>query len=1021
MDNFTHLHVHSYFSILDGLGSPKEYVSRAKELGQTALALTDHGETSGLYEHQKECEEQGIKPILGSEFYFEDIENSKVNGHLVVLAKNQKGLENIFRMQEIAFVDNFYRKPRINMKILRKHKEGLVVTSACLANPINRFILNEEYDLAQDRILEFHSIFKDDFYLEIQPNNILEQFTVNKQLIQLSDMLGIQLVATNDVHYVLKEDGALKDGICFDKDGKEVEVTYSIHEVLLASQMGTTLFNEDRFKFDVQDFWLKSRKEMKDSFVGYSSYEKDKIEEALNNTNIIADKCNARIVKGNFLPHFHDVETGKTENQMLRELVTSKYKTNIINKGLHNKDYAKDVFKELKVIEEEGYSGYFLIVQDYANHARNTGMPIGDGRGSACGCKVAHVLNITTVNPQKYGLLFERFLAHNRVPDIDLDFADIDMMFKYLQDVYGKRNVAKIRTFGRLKAKACIRKVFKVFNHPQYIINNVAKSIPDVIDISIEKALEMSDSFYKFKTMYPDEFEVCMRFENVISNVSMHAGGIIIWNDLSKTLPVTSTTEDRSRLIVGFNMDELEELGYFKFDVLGLQTLEIIERTLDNIKKVTGENIDVTQINEEDEEVYKLFQRGQVSGVFQLEEQAEKVMQQQPSSFADLIAINALIRPGVCDWSEYLGRRNGSIEYKIHPDREAYLKDTYGLIVYQEQFLLDCHILAGWDIAFADKKVRKNKDILNDVELKKKFVQDGIKNNYDENFLLTVWSEIEGSVSGGYNFNKSHATSYAKLTYRTAWLKHYYPKEFLSALATQRRDDKAQIAKIIAEAKQQGITILPPDINISTDEFVPTSDGVRYMLTAINDLGAKASNAIFKKRPFKSIEDLIERTTKQEVNKSALTNLIKAGAFDKEDDNRIRLLNKAYKLRGYKEDILPEGMWDETAKLIFEKESISLYLTTHPMEKYNYQKLESFKENEEATIAGEIVKINEVKDRRGNKMAFVELDTGYGITTILLFSWMWEQYKELIQQGYIYETIGKRSGDKILANNIKKL
>lgn len=1026
MNKMVHLHVHSDFSTLDGLGKPEQYAKRASELGQPALALTDHGETSGLYDLQKACDEYGIKPILGSEFYFFD-ERAERRGHLVVLAKNNNGLKNIYKMQEKAYTELFYYKPRIDMDTLREHCTDIIVTSACLANQIPQAIVNGDLELAKEFALEFKEILGENFYLEIQSNQVFEQQIVNKELIKMSRELGIPLVATNDVHYPFKEDGEIKQAIAINKDGEEIEVDYSTHEVLLAIQVRANLTDENRFKFSEQDFWLKSREEMKDSFNKnlYTQQELESIDTALDNTLVIADLCNARIEKDNYLPHFHTIPKDKTEDQLLRELVTEKYKENIVNDGLHNKEFAEDVFKELDVITDEGYSGYFLIVQDYINKAREAGIVVGDGRGSGAGSKVAKVLDITRINPQDYNLLFERFLAHGRVPDFDTDFSDIDAVFDYLVSVYGKTNVARIQTFGTLAPKASVRRVFTAFGHSQKLMAKINGCMPDKPSFTLDEAYEHSEELRDYREKYPKEFKVVESLEGVISHKAQHAGGVVIWDRISDVLPITTQADDRDKLIVSFDMDTLEELGHFKFDILGLQTLEVIERALQNIEQTTGERIDLDKIDFEVPGVYRMLSKGDVSGVFQIEEQSTKVMQQQPKSFEDLIAINALIRPGIGDWNSYINRREGKEEFTIHPDRISYLKETEGIITYQEQYLLDCKVFAGWDIAFADKSVRKNKTIRQDTELRDKFIQDGINNNYEEDILSMIWEEIVEAVAGGYSFNKSHSTSYARLTYKTAWLKYKYPKEFYSALMTQNAKDQSKVSDLIAEVKARNIPILPPNINTSGSDFHVTEDGIRYQLSAISGIGDKAMKAIESLRPIENMQDLYSRSKRADVRSNVMINLIKAGVFDDENENRVQLINTFLDWIDKSDDRIPEGMWSATAKNIFEKEALGVYLSNHPMEQYGYAPLDNFKDGKVAIIGGEVIDVARIIDKNGNPMAFVEIDTQHGVVKCVVFSYIWNNKQmntqEVMKVGNLIEVKGTRSGNDILPNQVQKL
>ena len=1009
-----HLHVHTDRSYLDGLGTPEEYAKRAKELGQPAIAITDHGSTSGMYSFQKACDKEGVKPILGSEFYI-DHEWGESLGHLVVLAKDNVGLKNIFKLQEEAFVDNFYYKPRITVDMLGKYSKGLIVTTACLANQISKAILADDLELAEKMIWEYHRIFGEDFYLELQDNSVKEQVPVNEQLIKFSEKLGIELIVTNDVHYPFKEDGELKHY----KRG-DVEFMYSPHEVLLASQVGKTLLDEKRMTFTTQDFWLKSREEVEE---GMKNYPKDIIQRALDNTHVIADKCNARLERGNYLPHFHTIPDSKSEEDLLREKVTQRYKKRIIDKKQHNKDFQKDVAHELDVICDEGYAGYFLIVDDYVQGARDRGVYVGPGRGSGSASKVAYTLGITQINPQDYNLLFERFLAHGRTPDFDVDFSDIDEVFEYLVDMYGQESVGRIMSFSAMKPKACVETVFRAFGHQPSESAKVKGFMPTRPSFTLEEAYNESSDLRNAKKRYPEEFEVIERLENVISHTSQHAGGIIIWDKLSDVLPIETRGDDRSKRIVALDMDELEELGHFKFDVLGLQTLEVINRALNNINK-DEVLLDLEHIPLDDERVYRGLQEGRVDGVFQLEDQMDAVVEQRPTTFEDIIAINALIRPGIGDWNLYLKRRRGQ-DYTLEKDREYYMSETEGILTYQEQYLLDCYTFAGWDIAFADKNVRKNKDIRNDGELREKFLSDGRERGYSDDTLTSVWLEIEDAVDGGYGFNKAHSGSYGTLSYQTAYISTYYPVEFFASLMTQYGGEQTKLADYISKAKDRGIEILPPDINIGESEFEVVDGKIRYMLSSIKNIGAKAFNAIVKLRPIKGLDDLLERREARQINKTVVENLIKAGIFDYEDTNRIRLMNKFYEQSGVKEQYLPETMWNEEVKLSMEYDAFGMYLSSHPIDRYNYPPLSSFKESRTAKIGGEVINVSAIHDKNGNPMAFVDISHSHGVTTLLVFSHVWNNKSKdvqgILRVGNLVEVIGRRSGDKLLVNEVEQL
>lgn len=526
------------YSTLDGMGKIEEIVSTVKEMGQTFCACTDHGSTSGLWVFQQECIKQGIKPILGTEFYYQR-ENDGENGHLIVIAKNDKGLENIFKLQEYAYVSNFYKKPRIDWDILKHHNEGLIVTSACLGSTFSQYIVNGDMANAKMWARKFQEVFGEDFYLEIQPNSIPEQMYVNQGAIRIGKQLGIKVITTNDVHYVLETDSFA-------------------HEVLLAMQFNKKMSDEKRWKFDTNDYWLRSEDEMIESFTGL---EYETIIETMNNTSEIANKCNAHINKGKFLPKFYDVPDNETERSVLaKNIMQGAKRTGFIS----NKKYMEAVQNELEVIDRNGYSGYFLIVGDYVTSARKSGIVVGDGRGSGAGSKVAYLTDISRIEPSKYDLLFERFMADGRSPDFDVDFSDQDAVFTDLQGKYGEDNVARIVAFGTMTPRAVCRKVLSTFEHPTEVINQISKSIPDLCP-ALSVAYTEVPELLNWKKKYKVEFEVIERLEGIISHESQHAGGVIIYPGLSSILPVKTKAEDRTKRIVAFDKYMLEDMGHYKF------------------------------------------------------------------------------------------------------------------------------------------------------------------------------------------------------------------------------------------------------------------------------------------------------------------------------------------------------------------------------------------------------------------------------------------------------------------------
>lgn len=993
--SMVHLHVHTDYSLLDGACRVPDLVARAAELGMPALATTDHGSTSSWYDFQKECDKVGIKPILGTEFYTSSPYSDRKSGHLVVLAKNAQGIKNIFKLQEYAYTKGFRWKPRVDFRTLCKYKEGLIVTSACLANTINQHIMKNEIGTAMAEIKEYHKEFGDDFYLELQSNHIDEQQRVNEILLSFAKELGIKTILTNDVHYVLKDD-------------------WYPHEVLLALQTKKKMSDENRFTFSVHDFWLKSEEEMR---VGIEYLDDADIDVALENTLEIASKCNARLEYENHLPKFYNIPDGVTARQLLVE----EAKKGIINKSY--KDFVGDIQNEINVVDGEGLSDYFLIVQDYIRSARENNVIVGDGRGSGSGSKLAYVMDIHRVQPDKYNLLFERFLAPGRTPDIDVDFSDQEFVFRDLQKKYGKENVAHIMTFGKMTPKAVSRKIFNCFGFSQFEIKRINSNINDN-DNSIQEALDRSPELRAYKAKHENIFRVIERLENVISHTGQHAGGILIVKDLAEKFPVVSKDGD---YIVAFDKKMVEALGGWKFDVLGLETLPTVRRCLDNIEANHNIVVDLYDIDYDDPKVYDSLCKGDVSGVFQLGNQAGKVMEQRPKNFSDLIAINALIRPGVGDWNEYLERRAGKV-WAVEKEQLSYMSDTSGVLTYQEQYLLDAKTFAGWDIAYADKHLRKNKDISNDVETKDKFIEDAYTyGGCDTDKALAIWQNIENAVSGGYSFNKAHSASYAMLSFQTAWLKTYYPTEWYASLMTGKGDDQDAINGLVAECKAKGIPILPPNINESTDTFRPTKEGILYRITTISHVGKTALQDIYKLRPIKSFKDLIGRRTQKHLNDRAVVNLIKAGALD-EFGERHDLLWQLDMHNRKKTDVkngVECDRYDDSQKqrTEWEKEALGMYLSTHPMEKYSFKPLDSFENESNAFIGGEVAVVNKALQRNGKEMAFVTIDTEYGMVRCLVFasSWADKGNQLVLSEGSLVLIRGRRSGDSIIFNSAEEL
>lgn len=1010
---FGHLHVHTEYSTLDGMAKIKELVKRAKELGQEFIAITDHGTCGGHYEFEKVCNDEGIKPILGTEFYMSrSNQASKEDSgyHLIVFAKDQTGLENLYELQARAFKENFYRKPHINFDMLSELKEGLIVTSACIGGIIGQLTLDNPLE-ARTEAKKYKSVFGDDFYLEIQPNDIPDQWIMNKEVIKISKELDIKLIATNDIHYVLKSDA-------------------KIHEVLLALQVGQKMNSEKRFKFPTNDYWCKSIEEMIETFDGYDVNEKVSIMEALMNTSEVANKCNAKCIKGNFLPHYPKLN-GMSEDDYLAEKTWEGFEKKYPKDYPNRAQIRKDIINELDVISKTGYSGYFINVADYIVNARENGVLVGDGRGSGAGSKVVYCMDITNVDPVPYNLLFERFLAIGRVPDLDVDFSDQEHVFKHLQDLHGIDNVARIRAYGTLSCKNVVRKVLSAFDFTQQQIAIISGSIPKRLDVTCDEAYNESDVFRNFMDSNEHIWSCIKRLEGTISHESKHAGGFVVYNGLTRLTPCgyeNDSKGNRTIPIVQFDKKMIESCGFYKMDVLGLENLTTVRYALDMIKENEGVDLDLDVIDYEDKDVYDMLCEGDVSGVFQLANQGAMIIEQRPRKFDDLIAINALIRPGVGDFNEYVARRKGK-KFDIHEDRVWYMKDTMGLMTYQEQFLLDCKTYAGWDVAFADNNIRKNKNIKNDEAIRTKFMNDVLNNGYSEELALELWKEIEDAVSGGYSFNKSHSTSYGVLSYKTAWLKCHYPIYWYASLLNSEISDQSKVESLIAECKKKGIKILPPDINKGSYKFEGTKEGIRIPINYLKGIGEDVVKYIQKELvPITSFEDMLDRGIKKYIKKNVVMAMIKAGIFDFENENREHFM-WVYAMRNRKKTDIKNGIesehihYDEKVKLQWERDVYGMYLSKHPLEDYNARSITDYTDEMVAIQVIEVTDMRTHLQKNGKEMCFMTGSNQHGALKCLIFAntWAEQDIKDKVKVGNILLAKGKRSGNDMIINDLEEM
>jgi DNA polymerase-3 subunit alpha len=942
---FVHLHVHSEYSLLDGVPSISELIKKAKELKMSALALTDHGNLFGIIEFYENAINEGIKPIIGMEAYvavnsrtqkpLKEDENSYY--HLTILAKDDEGLKNLFKLSTHAYLEGFYTRPRIDKELLEKYSKGLIILSGCPKSEISQNILVDNYENTKKIIGWFYEIFKDDFYFEIQDVGIEENKKINRELLEISKKLNIKVVATNDVHYLNKED-------------------YIIQDILLAIHTKTRLDDPKRFKINTREIYMKSPIEMYELFKGY--------EFALKNTLEIAEKCgyyNISLDPNNLkLPKLE-------QNLSLRELAYKGLKEKM---GEIPEVYKQRLELELETIEKLGFEGYFLIVYDIVNFAKKNNIPVGPGRGSAAGSLVLYALDVTKIDPIKYNLLFERFLNPERIspPDVDLDFADIkrDKVIDYIFEKYGFNSTAQIITFNTLGPKAAIKDVARVYGYPYSEINYLTKLIPynpnvqktkDEIFEEINQIPEIKEA-KKSNPLLEEIFKYAKAITGKPRTTSVHAAGIAITpDDITNYTPLAlskSSTKKEKIITTQFDKDTLEKLGILKIDLLGVTVLSIIEKTVELIKSRKDENFDIYKIPLDDKKTYEMLWKGKLIGIFQLEASRgmkELVMKMKPDRFEDLIALIALYRPGALNWAnEYIERKFGrkQIDY-IFDELEDILKETYGIIIYQEQVMQIANKLAGFTLGQADvlrKAIGKKKKELMD-QMKDEFINSAINRGKDPEKVYKLWETIEKFAE--YSFNKSHSAGYALLTYQTAYLKANYTTEFYTAMLTLEMLKGQQFYKkapaIIYEAKQFGITILPPDINESDYEFkIEDENKIRYGLGGIKGIGINTIEEIIKARKigkFRSIEDLKIRV--KGINKKTLEALIKSGACD----NIIKSRKSALlKINGNisldytnslfsnitKEEKVEKD--DETFILKCEMESLGIYLKKHPLDKF---------------------------------------------------------------------------------------
>ncbi|MBO6148078.1 MAG: DNA polymerase III subunit alpha [Lachnospiraceae bacterium] len=1045
---FAHLHTHTEYSLLDGANKIKEYVARVKELGMTAAAITDHGVMYGVIDFYKACKEAGIKPIIGCEVYVAPSsrfdrepgrEKDERYYHLVLLSENQKGYQNLMKLVSLGFTEGYYYKPRVDMEILKDYHEGLIALSACLAGEIPRAIVRGDLTEAEKAAERYLSIFgEQNFFLELQDHGYTDQKKVNQGLMALSRKLNIPLVATNDIHYTWKEDE-------------------EAHDILLCLQTGKTLRDENRMRYPGGQFYVKSEEEMSSLFP-YAP-------EAIENTQKIADRCSIEIVfHETKLPHY-DIPSGYRDSK--------DYLISLCEKGFSER-YPNDdgslkmrMDYELEVIEKMGYIDYFLIVWDYINYAKKMDIPVGPGRGSAAGSIVSYALKITDIDPVKYDLLFERFLNPERVsmPDIDVDFCfeRRQDVIDYVVEKYGRDKCVQIITFGTLAAKGVLRDVSRVMDLPYAFGDKLARLIPGELNITLDKALKENNDFRK---LYEDDdtvhkvVDMSKRLEGLPRHSSIHAAGILITPEEADSY-VPLSRGSNNEVTTQFTMTTLEELGLLKMDFLGLRTLTVIHNAVKFVNARHPEKqLDISKIDYDDPKVLSFIATGETDGIFQLESAGmQRFMKElKPESLEDIIAGIALYRPGPMDFiPKYIaGKKNSdNVQYDC-PELEPILKPTYGCIVYQEQVMQIVQSLGGYTLGRADLVRRamskKKQKVMEEEEANFVYGNEAqgvpgcLKKGISEKVARKIYADMMDFAK--YAFNKSHAACYAFVTMQTAFLKTYYPVEFMAALLTSVMDNTGKLSSYMLSCRSMGLELLPPDINKGEAGFSPAGDrAIRYGLLAIRAVGAPAVKALLRERKengsFKSLQNFIERMSGGEMSRRMLESLIKAGALDSLGGSRKQYLmvyasmmdaaqadrknnlagqmslfdlmgNAGEELR--KEELPPVGEFPKEVKLNYEKEVLGIYLTGHPLEEYTkfLKKNTSastadfswntetqsigLKENKRVTIGGVLQDIRTRQTKSGDTMAIIVLEDLVGSIECILWPRQYTLYSMYLEK-----------------------
>lgn len=1036
---FVHLHVHTEYSLLDGAIRIDKMLEKTKALGMDAVAITDHGNMFSAVQFYDQAIKAGISPIIGCEIYVApgdrrdrspSLDGSPNAYHLILLVMNDNGYRNLSKLVTLGYLEGFYYHPRVDLELLRQYNGGLIALSACLKGIIPYLINSGRIEVAREKAQELASIFNNDrFYLEIQANKMPEQVKVNSVLNEISRDQSIPLVATNDCHYLNREDA-------------------EAHDVLLCIQTGKTVDEEKRLKFSSNEFYFKSPSEMMRSLPDY--------QDAISNTAYVAKLCQYEMKFGRYkYPAFH-VPGNKSLNEILSKDAKAGLKTKLTQKeeeeGLLSeeivKEYRERLDFELDIIKGMGFAGYFLIVADFIEHARNSGIPVGPGRGSAAGSLTAYCLRITNIDPIKYGLLFERFLNPERIsmPDIDIDFCinGRDEVIRYVAEKYGRENVGQIITFGRMKARAVIRDVGRALSIPLKEVDRIAKLVPEGPKVSLKDAIQEEPELKRLEKgdrSTKKLLRISLALEGLARHASTHASGLVISDrPLVEYLPLFRLS--KGDIMTQFTMDRLEQLGLIKFDFLGLKTLTVIKYALKLIHENSGTSIDIDRIPLNDEGTYQLCSEGKTTGVFQLESSGMKELLRRlrPASFEDIVALVALYRPGPLGSNmvdDFINGKHGKAKTKyFHPQLEPILKETYGVILYQEQVMKLAQIMANYTPAEADELrkaiSKKRKRVM--AKHRARFVEGAAKNNVASQIAKKLFKLVE--KFGGYGFNKSHSAAYAMIAFQTAYLKTHYPVQFMAALLTLDMGNQDKTIKNIAECREMGIKILPPDINESQADFSVVGGKIRFGLAAVKNVGLKAVESIIEERKthgsFHDLVEFCERLEGSKVNRRVLEGLIQCGALDFTGTYRSRLfaaLDDVLKFCGVNHDPnqlnmfgspvfktggsaglfqLPDiDEWDEKERLSREKEALGFYITGHPLIKFGteiersttcvIQDLPGQKDKSLVKIAGVVEKLKIKRTKRGDKMAILDLEDLTGSIEVILFPDVFNRHSLLLK------------------------